>query len=94
VSAKRRKRKWLGESTVPADPLRAERPDHVCAFDVQFGVTVRWRCSTSSTSSLGKHWRWKPSRRIDADRVVDVLDRSVRQRGRHPEFVAVTAGRR
>ena len=33
VPAKRRKRQRRGESTVPGDRLRAERPDHVWAFD-------------------------------------------------------------
>jgi putative transposase len=33
VPPKRRKRQRRGESTVPGDRLRAERPDHVWAFD-------------------------------------------------------------
>ena len=33
VPQKRRKRQRRGESTVPGDRLRAERPDHVWAFD-------------------------------------------------------------
>jgi putative transposase len=39
VPQKRRKRLRRGESTVPGDRLRAERPDHVWAFDFQFDVT-------------------------------------------------------
>jgi putative transposase len=39
VPQKRRKRQRVGESTVPGDRLRAERPDHVWAFDFQFDVT-------------------------------------------------------
>jgi putative transposase len=31
--------------------------------------------------------RLRAERRIDADRVVDVLDRIVAERGSHPEFV-------
>jgi putative transposase len=36
VPARRRKRQRLGDSTVPADRLRAERPGHVWAIDFQF----------------------------------------------------------
>jgi putative transposase len=43
VPAKRRKRRRRGESTVPGDRLRAERPDHVWAFDFQFDVTADGR---------------------------------------------------
>ena len=37
---RRRKRQRLGDSTVPAARLRAERPDHVWAFDFQFDQTA------------------------------------------------------
>ena len=37
---KRRKRQRLGESTVPASRLQAERPDHVWAIDFQFDQTA------------------------------------------------------
>src|SRR3954452_15643161 len=43
VPARRRKRQRLGASTVPADRLRAERPDHVWAIDFQFDQTVNGR---------------------------------------------------
>ena len=43
VPARRRKRRRLGESTVPADRLRAERPDHVWALDFQFDQTADGR---------------------------------------------------
>ena len=36
VPQRKRKRRRLGESTVPAERLRAERPNHVWAFDFQF----------------------------------------------------------
>ena len=36
VPPKRRKRRRLGESTMPADRLRATHPDHVWALDYQF----------------------------------------------------------
>jgi putative transposase len=40
VPQKRRKHQRLGESTVPAQRLRAERPDHVWAIDFQFDQTA------------------------------------------------------
>ena len=36
VPRRRRKRQRLGASTVPAERLHAERPDHVWALDFQF----------------------------------------------------------
>ena len=41
VPVRRRKRRRLGESTVPAKRLRAERPDQVWAFDFQFYPGLR-----------------------------------------------------
>jgi len=43
VPARRRKRQRLGESTVPADRLRADRPAHVWALDCQFDQTADGR---------------------------------------------------
>ncbi len=43
VPPRRRKRQRLGESTVPADRLRAERPDHVWAIDFQFDQAINGR---------------------------------------------------
>jgi putative transposase len=43
VPSRRRKRRRLGESTVPADRLRAERPDEVWALDYQFDQTADGR---------------------------------------------------
>ena len=37
---KRRKRQRLGDSTVPADRLRAEWLDHLSALDFQFDQTA------------------------------------------------------
>jgi hypothetical protein len=36
---RKRKRQQLGESSVPAKRLRAERPDHVWALDFKFDTT-------------------------------------------------------
>ena len=43
VPARRRKRQRLGESIVPAERLRAERPDQVWALDFQFDQTADGR---------------------------------------------------
>src|SRR3954471_10132380 len=43
VPPKRRKRRRRGESTVPAERLRAEWPDHVWPIDFQFDQAVNGR---------------------------------------------------
>jgi putative transposase len=43
VPRRRRKRQRVGDSTVPAERLRAERPDHVWALDFQFDQTADGR---------------------------------------------------
>ena len=43
VPQRKRKRLRLGDSTVPAKRLRAERPNHVWALDFQFDTTVDGR---------------------------------------------------
>jgi putative transposase len=95
VPAKRRKRQRRGESTVPGDRLRAERPDHVWAFDFQFDVTDDGRAikllyvvDEFTREALAM----EAERRIDGDRVVEVLDRIVRERGTYPEFVRCDNG--
>src|SRR2546421_7423625 len=40
VPLRKRKRRRLGESTVPSERLRAERPNQVWAFDFQFDQTA------------------------------------------------------
>jgi putative transposase len=77
VPARRRKRQRLGESTVPADRLRAERPDHVWAIDFQFDQTADGRVlkllnivDEFTREALAMH----VARRIDADQTVAVLD--------------------
>ena len=95
VPAKRRKRLSRGQSTVPGDRLRAERPDHVWAFDFQFDVTEDGRVvkllyvvDEFTREALAM----EAERRIDADHVVDVLDRIVGQRGTYPDFVRCDNG--
>ncbi len=95
VPAKRRKRQRRGESTVPGDRLRAEHPDHVWSFDFQFDVTDDGR-AVKLLHVVDEFTRealaMEAERRIDADQVVDVLDRIVRQRGTYPEFVRCDNG--
>jgi putative transposase len=95
VPQKRRKRLRRGESTVPGDRLRAERPDHVWALDFQFDVTEDGR-AIKLLSVIDEFTRealaMEAERRIDADRTVEVLDRVVRERGRHPELVRCDNG--
>jgi putative transposase len=84
VPARRRKRQRLGESTVPADRLRAERPDHVWAIDFQFDQAVNGRAikllnivDEFTREALAMH----VATSITADDTVRVLDRLARERG-------------
>ena len=95
VPRKRRKRQRLGESTVPADRLRAQRPDHVWAIDFQWDQTADGHNLkllhvvdefTREALAIECH------RRIDADQTVDVLDRLVRERGTAPGFLRCDNG--
>jgi putative transposase len=95
VPVRRRKRRRLGNSTVPAARLAAERPDHVWAIDFQFDQTADGRIlkllhvvDEFTREALVVECR----RRIDADRTVTVLDRIVATRGRSPEFVRCDNG--
>jgi transposase InsO family protein len=83
---RQRKRKWkrLGESTVPAKRLRAERPNHAWALDFQFDTT-----SDGHTLKLlhvvDEYTRealaMRVARSIDADHTTRVLDQ---MGARHP----------
>jgi putative transposase len=95
VPRKRRKRQRLGESTVPASRLRAERPDHVWAIDFQFDQTADGHNLkllhvvdefTREALAIECH------RRIDADKTVSVLDRLVAERGTAPGFLRCDNG--
>ncbi len=95
VPKRRRKRQRLGESTVPADRLRAERPDQVWALDFQFDQTQDGRI-LKLLNVVDEHTREALAiechRRIDADATVAVLDRLVAARGRAPERVRCDNG--
>lgn len=96
VPPKRRKRRRLGESTTPADRLRAERPDHVWALDYQFDVTTAGR-TIKILHVVDEHTRESLADvvafSIDADATVEVLDGIVTERGGvHPEFIRCDNG--
>ena len=97
VPQKRRKRQRRGESTVPGDRLRAERPDHVWALDFQFDVTDDGR-AVKLLYVVDEFTRealaMEAERRIDADKVVEVLDRIVETAAATPSSCAATTGRR
>jgi putative transposase len=95
VPQRRRKRQRLGESTVPADRLRAERPNQVWALDFQFDQTADGRLlkllhvvDEFTREALAIECR----RRIDADATVVVLDGLVAARGRAPEHIRCDNG--
>ena len=94
VPVRRRKRRRLGESTVPAQRLRAERPDHVWAFDFQFDQTADGR-AIKLLNIVDEFTRealvMLVERRIDADRTVSELERLVAQRGA-PEHLRMDNG--
>jgi putative transposase len=95
VPQKRRKRQRLGVSTVPADRLRAQAPDHVWAIDFQWDQTADGHnlkllhvVDEFTREALAIECR----RRIDSDQTVNVLDRLVAERGSAPAFVRCDNG--
>ena len=84
VPQRRRKRRRLGESTVPAERLRAERPNQVWAFDFQFDQTADGR-ALKLLNVVDEFTRESLAmlveRNIDADATVTTLDRLVAERG-------------
>jgi putative transposase len=95
VPRRRRKRQRLGESTVPAKRLSAQRPDHVWAVDFQFDQTADGHIlkllhvvDEFTREALAIECR----RRIDADATVATLDRLVAARGRAPEHIRCDNG--
>jgi putative transposase len=95
VPQKRRKRQRLGTSTVAADRLRAERPNHVWAFDFQFdqsadGHILKLLHVVDEFTREALEIRCE--RRIDADVTVAVLERLTTARGGAPQFVRCDNG--
>ena len=95
VPQRKRKRLRLGDSTVAALRLRAERPNHVWALDFQFDTTVDGR-TLKLLHVIDEHTREalaiRVARSIDADHAVRVLDQIVRERGTAPELVRMDNG--
>jgi putative transposase len=95
VPQRRRKRQRLGHSTVPASRLRAERPDHVWAFDFQFDQTADGhilKLLHVVDEFTREALAIRCERRIDSDATVVVLERLTASRGRAPEFVRCDNG--
>jgi len=94
VPQRKRKRRRLGESTVPAERLRAERPNHVWAFDFQFDQTADGR-ALKLLNIVDEFTRESlvmlVARSIDADMVVATLERLVAERGA-PELLRMDNG--
>lgn len=84
VPQRRRKRRRLGDSTVPAKRLRAQRPNHVWAFDFQFDQTACGR-ALKMCNIVDEFTRealvMRVERSIDAETVVQALERLVAERG-------------
>jgi transposase InsO family protein len=94
VPAQSPKRRRLGVSTVPADRLRAERPNHVWALDFIFDATSDGRplkalsmCDEFTRENLAR----RIGRSITSDGVVDALDEAYGRRGA-PEFIRCDNG--
>ena len=88
------KRRRLGNSTVPARRLQAERPNQVWALDFMFDTTADGRpfkvlsmCDEFTRESVGG----RLGRSITADDVVAVLDQLRLQRGA-PEYIRCDNG--
>jgi putative transposase len=94
VPQRKRKRRRLGDSTVPAERLRAERPNHVWAFDFQFDQIVDGR-ALKLLNIVDEFTRealvMLVERSIDADTVVATLERLVIERGA-PELLRMDNG--
>ncbi len=90
-----KKRLRVGTSTVPANRLRAERPDHVWAIDCCFDQTADLRTLKilALTDEFTKEaLAIEVDRSIDADHTVRVLDEVVARTARRPELLRMDNG--
>jgi putative transposase len=95
VPQRKRKRRRLGESTVPAKRLRAEQPNQVWALDYQQDQTADGRVLRLLNvvdEFTREALQMLVERSIDADRTVSVLERLVAERGVAPEFLRMDNG--
>jgi putative transposase len=94
VPQRKRKRRRLGDSTVPAERLRAERPNHVWAFDFQFDQTADGR-GLKLLNVVDEFTRESlamlVARSIDADTAVSILEVLAAERGA-PELLRCDNG--
>ncbi len=95
VPVRRHKRRRVGTSTA-GEWLRVSRVDEVWALDFQFDATTDGRV-VKLLHVISEHPREALAivveRRIDADRVVEDLDRIVTARGADPAFIRMDNGR-
>jgi putative transposase len=94
VPQRKRKRRRLGDSTVPASRLQAERPNHVWALDYQQDQTAEGRVIRVLNvvdEFTREALEMLVERSIDADTTVDVLERIVAERGA-PEHLRMDNG--
>jgi putative transposase len=95
VPVRRRKRQRLGDSTVLAERLAAERPDHVWALDFQFDQTADGRILKLLhivDEFTREALEVRCERRIDADHTVARLERILAETGRVPAFIRCDNG--
>lgn len=95
VPPQRHKRQRLGESTRPAQRLRAERPNQVWALDFQFDQTANGRL-LKLLNVVDEHTREAlaivAARSITADATVATLEAVVAERGTVPEYIRCDNG--
>jgi putative transposase len=94
VPVRRRKRQRLGDSTVPAQRLRAERPNQVWALDFQHDQTADGRVLRLLNvvdEFTREALEMLVERNIDADTTVSVLEGLVAERGA-PECLRMDNG--
>lgn len=95
VPQRRRKRRRLGESTVPAQRLRAERPNQVWALDFQHDQTADGRVIRLLNvvdEFTREALEMLVVRSIDAEATVRVLEQLVAERGIAPELLRMDNG--
>ncbi len=94
VPQRKRKRRRLGESTVPAERLRAQRPNQVWAFDFQFDQTADGR-AIKLLNVVDEFTRESlvmlVDRSLDAERTVEVIERLAAGRAA-PEYLRMDNG--
>ena len=94
VAQRRRKPQRFGTSTVPADRLRSQAPDHVWALNFQFDQTDGriLKLLHVVDDSPARRWPIECHRCIDADKTVTTLERLVAERATAPAFIRCDNG--